>query len=342
MAAVGFSFFCFPLKRDQFVSIIQARASVTTAISYKNAIAVYVILILLARQGNCFTEKRAQSMGQEIRTVCYDGDLKIEAYRFQGVMLRFPNHFHDYYVIGFTENGRRSLRCAGQEHIVNPGDIVLFNPMDTHTCEQVDGRALDYRCINIMPDIMKKAVLEITGTERLPRFTPNVLYHSELVPCLRELHLMIFEEEKDLKKEELFLLLIEQLLEDYSDAGAAPSLPEPSAEIRAVCEYLEQNYATPVTLDALSALTSLSKYHLLRSFTRQKGISPYCYLETVRISKAKKLLEQGAAPMEAALSTGFSDQSHFTTFFKRLIGPTPKQYRSIFHNGTQGKSSPTE
>jgi len=269
-------------------------------------------------------------MASEVRTVCFDSDLKVEAYRFEGIMQKFPNHFHDYYVIGFIENGRRCLLCRSREHMINAGDMVIFNPLDTHTCEQADGKALDYRCINIKPDIMRRAVREITGEECLPRFTQNVIYHSELVPCLSELHLMIMEEQSDFKKEELFLFLIEQLLAEYSDAAPAPASPEPSLEIKAVCDYLESGYARTITLDDLSALTGLSKYHLLRSFTRQKGISPYSYLETIRIGKAKKLLENGVLPIDAAFQTGFSDQSHFSNFFKKFIGLTPRQYMKIF------------
>jgi len=46
-------------------------------------------------------------MTQEIRTVKYDAELKVEAYHFQGIMQKFPNHFHEYYVIGFIEKGHR-------------------------------------------------------------------------------------------------------------------------------------------------------------------------------------------------------------------------------------------
>ncbi|MPN58983.1 HTH-type transcriptional activator Btr [bioreactor metagenome] len=85
-----------------------------------------------------------------------------------------------------------------------------------------------------------------------------------------------------------------------------------------------------ITLNELSELAGLSKYYLLRSFTKQKGISPYRYLETIRIDRAKKLLEKGLLPIEAALQTGFADQSHFSNFFKKFIGLTPKQYMNIF------------
>jgi len=44
--------------------------------------------------------------GQEERLVRFDNELKIEAYQFIGIMQKFPNHFHEYYVIGFVESGR--------------------------------------------------------------------------------------------------------------------------------------------------------------------------------------------------------------------------------------------
>lgn len=50
-------------------------------------------------------------MKKEVRTVVYDDELHIEAYRFEGIVQPFPNHFHEYYVIGFMEDGERVLSC---------------------------------------------------------------------------------------------------------------------------------------------------------------------------------------------------------------------------------------
>ncbi len=275
-------------------------------------------------------KKGANGLIKEIRTVKLDTELKMEAYHFQGIMQKFPNHFHEYYVIGFIENGSRYLSCKNKGYAIEPGDLVLFNPGDNHACEQIDGKTLDYRCINIPPEVMSRAVFEITGREGLPRFTTPVVFHSELVSLLKELHLMMMQEEKDFKKEETFFLLLEQLIEEYTEQEMPSSKPELSLEIVAICEFLERNYMKNITLKDLSNLTGLSKYYLLRSFTKERGISPYCYLETIRINNAKKLLEQGMLPIDVALQTGFNDQSHFTNFFKKFIGLTPKQYLNIF------------
>ena len=76
-------------------------------------------------------------MNKEIRTVVYDDELRIEAYRFEGIVQPFPNHFHEYYVIGFIEKGERCLSCKNQEYVIKKGDIVLFNPGDNHSCVQL-------------------------------------------------------------------------------------------------------------------------------------------------------------------------------------------------------------
>ena len=65
-------------------------------------------------------------MKKEVRTVVYDDELHIEAYRFEGIVQPFPNHFHEYYVIGFMEDGERILSCKNQEYNIggiDPNDI---------------------------------------------------------------------------------------------------------------------------------------------------------------------------------------------------------------------------
>ena len=73
-------------------------------------------------------------MNRETRTVCYDEDLNMEAYHLEGLVRPFPSHFHEHYVIGYVEEGRRHLKCGTREFLVRPGDVILFNPGDSHCC----------------------------------------------------------------------------------------------------------------------------------------------------------------------------------------------------------------
>lgn len=266
---------------------------------------------------------------QEKRTVRFDDDLKIEAYHFEGLMQKFPNHFHEYYVFGFVESGRRFMTCKNKKYTINAGDMLIFNPLDNHACEQIDDNVLDWRALNIAKDVMSSIVKEITGKDRLPVFTSTVVHQSDAVPALKELHDLIIKERKDFNKEEILYFLIEQLLTDYTEP-VMDTLIQTSREIQAACDYMENNYTEKISLADLSKVSGLNKYTLLRNFTMQRGITPYQYLSAIRVNRAKKLLEAGITPIEAAIQTGFTDQSHFTKFFKNFIGLTPKQYQDIF------------
>ena len=229
----------------------------------------------------------------EERTVRYDNDLKIEAFRLKGIIQKFPNHFHEHYVIGFIESGQRKLSCKNKEYTVGPGDLLLFNPYDNHFCEQVDEQTLDYRCLNIKPEIMAEVVFEITAKKEMLVFENLVVYRCEQVTLLQELHEMLMREQNEFNKEELFLFLMEQLIEEYGSWESEQRQEESNAEIVLICDYLEKNFKERISLNELSALTGCNKYYLVRAFTKIKGITPYRYLETVRINAAKVLLESG-------------------------------------------------
>lgn len=271
-------------------------------------------------------------MKKESRTIIFDKELNIEAYTFKGVMQKFPNHFHKHYVIGFIEKGERKLSCLNKEYIVGSGDITIFNPYDVHTCEQISELPLDYRCLNISEETMNKNIYGITKTEEKIFFSPTVIKNLYLSSLIKELHSMISNKSKEFKKEEIFILIIEYLMKYHSCFSKGNYSIKQSDNIKKVCEFLEKNFDKNISLDMLSNIINLSKYHLLRSFTKETGITPYGYLETVRIEKAKIFLEKGISPSETAFLTGFNDQSHFSNFFKKFIGLTPKQYQNIFIN----------
>lgn len=277
-------------------------------------------------------------MKKEIRTVVYDDELRIETYRFEGIVQPFPNHFHEYYVIGFIEKGERHLFCKNQEYIVEKGNIILFNPGDNHACVQSDEGKLDYRGFNISKDVMLDLTEEVTRKRKLPGFSKNVIYDKEVACCLHSLHELIMKGSCEFGKEENLLLLLSMLIQQYGQPFEN-CIPECPGEIENACIFMEQHYAERIYLDQIYRYVGLSKSTLLRAFTKSKGVTPYGYLENIRIGKAKKLLEQGIPPIEAALRTGFSDQSHFTNYFNRFIGLAPGVYREIFlsKDGTEEK-----
>ena len=268
-------------------------------------------------------------MKKEARTAVYDEALRIEAYRFVGLAQPFPNHFHEYYVIGLVEAGTRHLSCKGQSYTVAGGDVLLFNPGDNHACVQCDGGALDYRGLNISRAVMLDLAEEVSGRRELPGFSQNVVSDGEVSCCLRTLHELVMQGADEFGKEEALLLLLSLLLRRYGQPFAR-CVPACRVEIETACAFMQQHYAQRLCLDQICRCAALSRSTLLRAFIQAKGVTPYRYLENIRIARARELLEQGVPPAEAALRTGFSDQSHFSNYFNRFIGLSPGGYQDIF------------
>ena len=266
----------------------------------------------------------------EQRYVYYDSDLQLEAYNLRGIVQKFPNHFHEFYVIGFIEGGIRHLCCKGKTYDVRAGDLILFNPHDNHYCAPVDMEPLDYRAVNIDVEVMKKAAYEITGKAYLPHFTQNVVYQSDITKSLHDLYLTIVHKAPKLEKEEALFFLLENVLAEYAAPFDTTEQKEPLDQVKVLCAYMNEHFNENITLDDLLSMTTFGKSYLLRVFTKQIGVSPYRYLQTIRLAKAKEYLEEGHAVVDVAMMAGFSDQSHFTNFFKEFIGLTPKQYQRIF------------
>lgn len=255
----------------------------------------------------------------------YDRELRLEAYRFRR---SFPKHFHEYYVVGYIEDGQGALICRGVEYILKKGNLIVYNPGDSHSCAE-SGAALDYWGLHIPKETMLDLTAELMGRRSLPVFARNVLSDPEAAWDFRALHQQIMGMSREFDREERLLLLLSRLLrlcgQPLEETGSARK-----SAVERACAFMERHYEERVSLDRVCEKAGLSKSALIRAFAREKGVTLYCYLENVRVGEAKKLLEQGVPPAEAALRTGFSDQSHFTNYFSRFIGLTPGAYREIF------------
>ena len=97
------------------------------------------------------------------RTAIYDSVLRIEAYRFEGIVQPFPRHFHEQYVIGIVERGQRTLYCKNTVRSIGRDDVVWFHPGDDHACAQRSEEPFDYLGFHIPQNVMLELAEEITG-----------------------------------------------------------------------------------------------------------------------------------------------------------------------------------
>lgn len=97
----------------------------------------------------------------------------------------------------------------------------------------------------------------------------------------------------------------------------------PYAEI---LEHIRNNVSRRIAVNELAAIARVSVFELCRAFRRQHATTPYRLVLEIRVRHATAMLGAGVSIVDAAMETGFADQSHFTRHFKRVTGMTPRQY----------------
>lgn len=101
-------------------------------------------------------------------------------------------------------------------------------------------------------------------------------------------------------------------------------------KLRRVTEFINDNLEQDLTLTEIATVADLSHFHFARSFRKTLGVTPQQYIANRRIEKAKDLLSHSSLPIvEIGFQTGFKNQSHFTTLFRKLTTFTPKVWREV-------------
>lgn len=93
-------------------------------------------------------------------------------------------------------------------------------------------------------------------------------------------------------------------------------------------DYIHANVGEKIDLQDLSAASLLSKYHFLRLFKLAYGLSPYQYIQDLRIEKARSMLSKTTLPVaDLAYSLGFDNPQSFSRLFFQRLGLYPTHYR---------------
>ena len=131
--------------------------------------------------------------------------------------------------------------------------------------------------------------------------------------------------------------LVDHLARRRSSSGALGS----RLGRRALSDVVEQLRAgTAGSMTDLAASCGLTRAHFTRRFRTLTGDSPYAVMLGSRVEHAKYLLTARRRSIsEVAYATGFTDQSHLSHTFQRLVGATPAQFRELHHRTAEQLTS---
>ncbi|MBV9292182.1 MAG: helix-turn-helix transcriptional regulator [Frankiales bacterium] len=107
------------------------------------------------------------------------------------------------------------------------------------------------------------------------------------------------------------------------------------AHLRRARDLIDRDYARPLDVPALARAALMSPAHFSRQFRAAYGETPYSYLMTRRIERAKSLLRQGMSVTDACFAVGCTSLGSFSSRFTEIVGETPSQYRARDHSDLQ-------
>jgi len=95
---------------------------------------------------------------------------------------------------------------------------------------------------------------------------------------------------------------------------------------------MDREYAEPLDVPAMARAALMSPAHFSRKFRAAYGETPYSYLMTRRIERAKALLRQGMSVTDTCFAVGCTSLGSFSSRFTEIVGETPTQYRARDHS----------
>ncbi|WP_431476536.1 AraC family transcriptional regulator [Massilia eburnea] len=256
------------------------------------------------------------------------GDARIQAVEAHSSQ-SFSRHTHEQFGIGLLmQGGSKSFSSCGMVE-AGPGDVITVNPNEVHDGAPLGDGGRSWKMLYLEPgfaaDLLREADVGAGGASL--EFRAPVLQDACLAVGFMRAYTAAtsaLPAARLAAEHHLLDLMARTLLRRR--AAPAPT-PAPTAVAQSM---MEDDPLSDWSLSELADACSLSRFQLVRSFSRNTGFTPHAYLLHRRILLARRLIACGMALAEAAAASGFADQSHMTRVFTRKYGVAPGAFAISF------------
>lgn len=245
-------------------------------------------------------------------------------------------HFHPFTEIFFITDGKGAFYLNDQTVNVNKWDLIIINPNCLHTEKSsLSDTPLEYIVLGVDSLLLNfPESHSLTNNEHQIKLYEIMNFSKDKELILSYFNKLIYEiENKEFNyeivcKSILNLFITHIIRSTTSLLFIEESQEKLNLECIKIKNYIDSHYSQNITLDFLSDLTYMNKFHLVHTFTKQIGLSPINYAINKRIQEAKNLLATtNYSIRDIASIVGFSNSSYFSQMFKKVAGTTPKNYR---------------
>ena len=246
---------------------------------------------------------------------------------------RVNYHYHEFCKVVLLVSGKGWYTVDGQRYLLQPGDVVLVGSRSIHKPEMEKGSVYERIIIYIAPEFLQKSSTgDCDLTDIFSGHRGHVLRPRE--SGSRRIFAMAAELEKDLSREgygreilsttALLRLLVQLGKEQRRESGQQPQpVNARTPRVQKLMEYLDTHLAEDLDIDMLAESFYVSKFHMMRQFRQETGMTIYSYLSQRRLLHAKNLIEKGTKATEACYRSGFRSYSSFTRSYAKYFGTTP-------------------
>lgn len=252
----------------------------------------------------------------------YNGNVEIK--KCENSIHSCKEHFHDEVSIGLVEKGNCSTKMQSGKYEISENTILIIPQNVVHKCTPYSYKNWNFRMIYINEDwfktVFNRDKLDIKFSYR----KLNKIAFKNAYKLFVDIENNIMNIENETK-----LINYVSFLEYDRDKNWNKQAVKVSnlAELEKIKKYIDKNYLNNLTLKDLAEMSHMSKYCVVRQFENCYGISPHKYITNLRINYAKRLIRKNRNFADAALESGFYDQSHFIKYFKDYTGVTPGMYK---------------
>jgi len=237
-------------------------------------------------------------------------------------------HSHPSVSIGGVDRGRSLFsRPGGGVHPLTAGALVVVPADVVHACNPAPGEAWSYQMLHLdarwWGQLRAECGLAPGGDELRVHSGAASLYQA-----FDALNAQLFAADGALADKEAALIdfLVGALWPAQGGTRFEP--PAEPAHLAPLLRELTEGEGPLPDLAGLARRVGLSRFQLIRHFSRHTGLTPHAWLLNQRVVRARGLLREGAPLADVACRLGFADQSHFQRVFKAHVGVTPHRYRS--------------
>ena len=248
-------------------------------------------------------------------------------------------HWHEEAEILYVTKGEMEIVTEDLSAIVNQDSILYIPPNSLHGAYRVNNKACRFTSIvfhanfvySYTNDRIQQLFLNPLFSNKQAYIITNEEIQEKISPLLQGIINSFTEmtEENELLIKGLLLQLIYYFIKSPPKSLPIPKRMEQNVERqKKILDYIEENYASPLTLEELCSVLHLSKEQFCRFFKKNFRDTPISFLKKYRIYKSVDLLLTTDMKItDIAYEVGFESSNYYTIAFKDVLSISPKNFK---------------